>query len=150
MMKPYVFCLLSLAVLCGCRTPQGPLGVSVEMTNRHPILIDHDRVLVATVGDEEIDRERLCSDRGSGSPLHYVRGGDTNTTVAVDANGIWYRVTRRGIKKTGWHWMKQLPDGVVHRIALDDSRRYKDTPVDNVDLKDVYKHKDALDWFRGK
>lgn len=142
-MKRHLTVLMISITLCGCCSPRGRLALSVRKVNPHPFLIDHDRVLVATVGGKEVDSEPLHPDTGPGSPLHYVRSGGTITVV--DANGMWYEVSREGIKRLEWHWLEPLPRGAVRCIALDEDGQYEDAPVRNVDLRSVYRYKDPPD-----
>jgi hypothetical protein len=135
------FALLLMA--CGCSSPQDPLTISVRKVNQHPFLSDHDRVLVASVGGQEVDSQPIYPDPGGGVHLHYVRTGDAITVV--DANGTWYEVARTGIRKLKWHYLRPLPQGQLRRIALDGNKEYTDAQVDNIDLGDVYQFKDPYD-----
>ncbi|MBE3123260.1 MAG: hypothetical protein IMZ65_00470 [Planctomycetes bacterium] len=136
--------LVALAAIClllvGCQAQNAPLSIRIEKVNAHPSLPDHDRVLVALVGNQPIDRMQIYPDAGAGVYLHYVAQDDG--IIAVDANGTWYKITRQGISKLGWRWQEPPPQGAVHRISADDRHEYVTTPVGNVALSDVYQHKD--------
>ena len=127
-------------VLCGCARVSGPLEIHVEKRDEHPFLSDHARVLAATIGGRVIDTRPIYPDPGAGSPLHYVETPDH--IIAVDCNGMWYRITRGGISKLGWRWLQPLPGGTVRRISLNDRDEYVTTIVENPALSDIYRYKD--------
>ncbi len=132
--------LISFLILLGCSTSEEQLSVSIEKRNQHPFLVDHDRVLVAIADDHKIDELPVYSDSGAGCALYYVELKDE--IIAIDCNGMWYRITKKGIKKIGWKWYEPLPKGKVQRIIRNERDVYVTEQLNNISLSDVYRFKD--------
>ena len=58
-------------------------------------------------GDEWLDSVELYADAGAGGKLHYVKS--ENEILAIDMNGVHFKITERGIEVLGWKWMSPLP-----------------------------------------
>jgi hypothetical protein len=135
--------VINCFLLTGCKQKEGPLSISVVKRNQHPHLGDHDRVLEAYAGDSRIDSQKIYPCAGGGAILHYVEGKEHLTVV--DENGMWYKVTHKGIKKVGWEWYTPLPIGNVKRIVLNKKDKYVIENVDKVDMGKIYLYKDPPD-----
>jgi len=149
-MKSWLLALISVA-LVSCVDREHPTGateannltLAIEKRDQHPFLADHSRVLVAQFQGRKIDEVEIYPDPGTGVPLHYVSTPEKIT--AVDGNGVWYQITKSGIEKIGWEWMKPLPKGKVWRIARNPDGDYQTTDAESMDLGDIYIYKDPPD-----
>ncbi|QYY35264.1 hypothetical protein [Ruficoccus sp. ZRK36] len=139
-----VYCLSLLLLVSSC-TPSGrehndKLDLKIHKADQHPYLKDHKRILVVALAGDTIGSIELYSDPGGGASFYYIRADDGIT--GIDANGMWYEITKNGIKPLSWHWMTPLPMGKAYRIVANKSGNYITEEVDHVDLSDVYAYKD--------
>ena len=143
-MKKSLVVLIALFSMVSCIHSEAE-GISIQIVkmNEHPTLPDHDRLLVAKINGKEIDKVMIDPDPGVGVPLHFIKNG--NKITAIDCNGMWYEITKNGIKKLGWKWYEPLPNGVVMRIAQNEKHEYITTKLGSVELSDVYVFKDPQD-----
>ncbi len=127
-MKKSLIIFIMLFSLVSClHSESEDISIQIVKINEHPNLPDHGRLLIAKINGKEIDKVMIYPDPGVGVPLHFIKNG--NKITAIDCNGIWYEITKNGIKKLGWKWYEPLLKGVVMNIAQNDKHEYITTKV---------------------
>lgn len=122
----------------------GDFDVRVEISQPHPILVDHERFLVIEKGRDILGKIKLYPDVGSRVPLNVFDNGDEY--VFVDCNGTWYGLIKANGKthKYKWQWLKPLPAIYLGTFRLRVRDKVVSFKKENIELSSVYLYKDPI------
>jgi len=92
--------------------------ISIQMSNKHPFLVDHSRKLIIKKNNRKITEQSLYQDSGSRVPLSVFIDG--KNIIFIDCNGYWYELdsTNDKFKTIDWLWQKGLPNNYIGTFRL--------------------------------
>lgn len=116
-------------------------NIHVSVTNPHPFLIDHMRMLEILDADgNTIDSEELYMDTGSGANSFLYK--ELEEWIVIDCNGMWYQITASGkISSVEWNWEQDLPNGYIGTFLYRNGE-YKLEETELPSKDEVYRFKD--------
>lgn len=118
---------------------------SIEIGERHPVLVDHKRKLVSHVGEKTVERIDVYPETGMGYRSHIF--SIPNGFVFVDWNGTWYYLSRQGVlQKKEWKWMEELPKDYLYSFVYSDGKWVqKQLGAEQLSADLVYRIKDPAE-----
>lgn len=143
-------CAVIIALLCvfscACALDNAASATfSIEIGERHPVLVDHKRKLVSQIGDKIIERIDIYPETGMGYRSHVF---STQTGfVFIDWNGTWIHFSRQGaLLKKEWKWMEDIPRDYLYSFEYSEGKwAQKRLGAEQLTADQVYRIKDPAE-----